>query len=116
MLDNAKVLAELARQTVRRQIAKRRLAERLGRTGRVRGTDGGFLYAVYFSDEPVNLYQIRQWYAPLQELARTQPVVVISRMPETTNILLDECPLPVLHGPRVTDIEAFRAHLLAGRH
>lgn len=109
MLDNAKVLAELARQTVRRQIAKRRLAERLGRTGLERGTDAPFRCAVYFSDEPVNLYQIRQWYAPLQELARTQPVVVISRMPETTNILLDECPLPVLHGPRVTDIEAFMA-------
>ena len=73
------------------------------------GTDAPFRCAVYFSDEPVNLYQIRQWYAPLQELAKTQPVVVISRMPETTSLLLDECPLPVLHGPRVTDIETFMA-------
>jgi hypothetical protein len=110
VLDNAKVLVQLARQTVQRQLAKRKLAERLGRTGLEPGTDAPFRCAVYFSDEPVNLYQIRQWYAPLQELAKTQPVVVISRMPETTSILLDECPLPVLHGPRVTDIEAFMAN------
>lgn len=110
MLNNAKVLAQLARQAVRRLVAKRSLAQRLGRTGLEPGADAPFRCAVYFSDEPVNLYQIRQWYAPLQELAKTQPVVVISRMPETTSILLDECPLPVLHGPRVTDIEAFMAN------
>lgn len=109
MLHNAKVLGQLGRQWVRRQVAKRRLTERLAQTGLQPGTDAPFRCAVYFSDEPVNLYQVRQWYAPLQELAKTQPVVVISRMPETTNILLDECPLPVFHGPRVTDIETFMA-------
>ena len=29
--------------------------------------------AVYFADTRVNLYQIRQWYAPLAELAKTAP-------------------------------------------
>ncbi len=109
VLDNAKVLVQLAQHAVRRQVAKRKLNERLERSGLQPGADSRFRCAVYFSDEPVNLYQIRQWYAPLQELARSQPVVVISRMPETTNLLLDECPLPVVHGPRVTDIEAFMA-------
>jgi hypothetical protein len=109
VLDNAKLLVQLGRQVVRRQLAKRRLSERLQRSGLEPGADAPFRCAVYFSDDPVNLYQIRQWYAPLQELAKTQPVVVISRMPETTSLLLDECPLPVVHGPRVTDIEAFMA-------
>ncbi|WP_020144377.1 CDP-glycerol glycerophosphotransferase family protein [Terracoccus sp. 273MFTsu3.1] len=109
MLDNAKLLVQLGQQAVRRQLAKRRLSARMERSGLERGTDAPFRCAVYFSDDPVNLYQIRQWYAPLQELAKTQPVVVISRMPETTSVLLDECPLPVMHGPRVTDIEAFMA-------
>jgi len=109
VLDNAKLLVQLGQQAVRRQMAKRRLSARMERTGLEPGTDAPFRCAVYFSDDPVNLYQIRQWYAPLQELARTQPVVVISRMPETTSVLLDECPLPVMHGPRVTDIEAFMA-------
>jgi hypothetical protein len=108
-MDNAKQAATLVRDAVRRQLAKRRLARRLAREGLQPGSEAPFRCAVYFSDEPVNLYQIRQWYAPLQELARTEPVVVISRMPETTILLLDECPLPVLHAPRVTDIEAFMA-------
>lgn len=113
MLDNAKLAVQLVRKTVRRQLAKRELAGRLEHAvpGRpAGGDDTRFRCAVYFSDDPVNLYQIRQWYAPLQELARTQPVVVLSRMPETTNVLLDECPLPVLHAPRITDVEAFMEH------
>ncbi|WP_076259316.1 CDP-glycerol glycerophosphotransferase family protein [Intrasporangium flavum] len=109
-MDNAKEAAALARDALKRQVAKRRLATRLTREGLAPGADAPFRVAVYFSDEPVNLYQIRQWYAPLQELARTQPVVVISRMPETTLMLLEECPLPVLHAPRVTEIESFMAH------
>ena len=34
---------------------------------------------VYFADGAVNMYQMRQWYAPLRELAKTWPVVVLSR-------------------------------------
>ncbi len=109
MMDHAKEAAALARDALKRQLAKRRLARRLTREGLQPGADAPFRCAVYFSDEPVNLYQIRQWYAPLQELAKTQPVVVISRMPETTLMLLEECPLPVLHAPRVTEIESFMA-------
>ena len=110
LLDNARLLAQVGRQAVRRQVAKRQLAHKLERSGLVPGADTAFRVAVYFSDEPVNLYQIRQWYAPLQELARSQPVVVISRMPDTTMLLLDECPLPVVHAPQITDIESFMGH------
>src|SRR5690606_18714210 len=37
--------------------------------------------AVYYSDTNVNLYRLRQWYAPLVELSKTWPVVVIARSP-----------------------------------
>ena len=50
-------------------------AEALGvqarRPGRVRAPS--FRVAVYFADGKVNLYQMRQWYAPLAELAETPP-------------------------------------------
>ena len=109
VLNNARLLVQVGRDAVRRQVAKRQLAHKLERTGLKPGADARFRVAVYFSDEPVNLYQVRQWYAPLEELARTQPVVVISRMPDTTMMLLDECPVPVVHSPRITDIESFMA-------
>ncbi|MET0304578.1 MAG: hypothetical protein ABW040_11040, partial [Microbacteriaceae bacterium] len=35
--------------------------------------------AVYFADGAVNMYQMRQWYKPLAELAKIWPVVVLSR-------------------------------------
>ncbi|GAB3074315.1 CDP-glycerol glycerophosphotransferase family protein [Intrasporangium mesophilum] len=109
VLNNARLMVQLGRDAVRRQVAKRQLTHKLERTGLVPGADARFRVAVYFSDEPMNLYQLRQWYAPLEELARSQPVVVISRMPDTTMLLLDECPLPVFHGPRITEIESFMA-------
>ena len=39
---------------------------------------GSIQIAVYFADTRVNLYQLRQWYAPLVELAKTWPVAIIT--------------------------------------
>lgn len=47
-------------------------------------------------------------------LSKVHPVVVTSLLPETTNLLLDECPLPVLHAPRVTGIETFVTRISFG--
>jgi hypothetical protein len=63
--------------------------------------------AVYFPDANVNLYQLRQWYAPLAELAKTWPVAVICRSPGAMLRLLDECPLPVVYLRKIVDLEAF---------
>ena len=63
--------------------------------------------AVYFADTRVNLYQIRQWYAPLAELAPTWPVAIITRSPGTMLSLLDESPVPVVYKRRVVDLEQF---------
>ncbi len=70
---------------------------------------GSIEIAVYFADTRVNLYQIRQWYAPLAELARVHPVAIISRSPGTMLTLLDEAPVPAVYLRRVVDLERFVA-------
>jgi hypothetical protein len=68
---------------------------------------GAFRIGVYFADTRVNLYQIRQWYAPLAELAKTHPVAIITRSPGASLTLVDESPVPVIYKRRVTDLEQF---------
>ena len=68
---------------------------------------GAIEIAVYFADTRDNLYQIRQWYAPLAELARAHPVAIISRSPGTMMTLLDEAPVPAVYLRTVIDLERF---------
>jgi CDP-glycerol glycerophosphotransferase (TagB/SpsB family) len=69
--------------------------------------DGSVRIAVYFADTRVNLYQIRQWYAPLAELAKTHPVVILTRSPGASLTLTEESPVPVIYKRRITDLEQF---------
>ncbi|MDM4763543.1 CDP-glycerol glycerophosphotransferase family protein [Galbitalea sp. SE-J8] len=64
---------------------------------------------VHFADAPVNLYQIRQWYAPLVELSRTHPVVIMARSPLAMMTLAQESPLPVVYVRKIVDLENFVA-------
>lgn len=68
---------------------------------------GRYQIAVYFADSDVNMYQVRQWYRPLQELAKTWPVVVISRNALGAKALLDDDALPVAFVPEVRHVERF---------
>jgi hypothetical protein len=68
---------------------------------------GSIQIAAYFADTRVNLYQIRQWFAPLAELAKTHPVAILTRSPGATLTLIDEAPVPVVYCRRVVDIEHF---------
>ena len=63
--------------------------------------------AVYFADTRVNLYQIRQWYAPLAELAADHPVAIITRSPGATLAIMAESPVPVVYCRAVIDLERF---------
>jgi hypothetical protein len=63
--------------------------------------------AVYFADGPVNMYQIRQWYGPLAELARHRGVAILSRSPGAMLALADESPVPVVYARQVVDLERF---------
>jgi hypothetical protein len=60
---------------------------------------------VYFADGRVNLYQLRQWYKPLAELAERHPVLILSRASGSALMLLDEAPVPVAYVRRVADLE-----------
>lgn len=64
-----------------------------------------FRVGVYFADSEVNIYQMRQWYAPLQELSKSHPVLVIARNPAGAKLLMEESGLDVAFVPTVTDIE-----------
>ena len=65
--------------------------------------------AVYFADGAVNMYQMRQWYKPLAELAKTWPVVVLSRAATGAREMLAEDAPPVAFVPTVRDLERFLA-------
>ena len=60
---------------------------------------------VYFADSDVNIYQMRQWYAPLRELSKTHPVLLIARHPAGAKLLMEESGLDVAFVQKVTDIE-----------
>ncbi len=68
---------------------------------------GSIQIAVYFADTRVNLYQLRQWYAPLAELSKTWPVAIITRAPSATIPLWEEAPVPTVLLRTVRDIEDF---------
>jgi CDP-Glycerol:Poly(glycerophosphate) glycerophosphotransferase len=83
--------------------AKRRLDGRLA--SRPPLPEHHFKIAVYYADGAVNLYQMRQWYKPLAQLAETWPVLALSRTGGGTIGLIDEAPFPVAHVRKVTDLE-----------
>lgn len=102
-----------ARTVLRNALRSRTTRRELAHLIQTRGTGepAEVHIAVYFADTRVNLYQIRQWYAPLAELAKTHPVTILTRSPGATLTLRDEAPVPVVYCRRVTDLESF-----VGRH
>ncbi len=95
----------LARRLLRSRQNRRELDRRL--PGAPQLPPRSIEVAVYFADGPVNMYQIRQWYAPLAELAREHPVAIVSRSPGTMTTLLDESPVPAVYARQVVDLERF---------
>jgi hypothetical protein len=98
---------KVLRNALRSRNTRRELAHRIHTEGT--GEPPQVHIAVYFADTRVNLYQIRQWYAPLAELAKTHPVTILTRSPGATLTLKDEAPIPVVYCRKVTDLEAFVA-------
>lgn len=103
LLSDLKAVRRVIRNAVRSRLTRSELARRLP----PRPAPGSVHVAVYFADTRVNLYQIRQWYAPLAELAKRHPVAIITRSPGATLSLLDEAPVPVVYRRRVVDLEEF---------
>ena len=60
---------------------------------------------VYFADSDVNIYQMRQWYRPLQRLAKRHPVLILARNVLGARLLQQESGLPVAFVPNVSSLE-----------
>ncbi len=96
---------------VRKAVRNRSAVIDVRRTLAARPPHPPFQYrvAVYFADGAVNMYQMRQWYKPLADLAQTWPVVVLSRAATGAEALLADGALPVAFVPTVRDLERFIA-------
>jgi hypothetical protein len=105
LLSDFRAVRRVIRNAVRSRVTRAELAGRMPAPLE----PGSIQIAVYFADTRVNLYQIRQWYAPLAELAKRHPVAIISRSPGAMMTLLDESPVPVVYRRRVVDLEEFVA-------
>src|SRR5690606_17819107 len=66
-----------------------------------------FRIAVYFADDDVNMYQLRQWYGPLAELSKIHPVVVLSRKITGAGAIVKDGVLPVAFVRKVTQLEKY---------
>ena len=67
--------------------------------------EGKYRIGVYFADSDVNIYQMRQWYAPLQELSKHHPVLLLARNAAGAKQLISESGLDVAFVKKVTDLE-----------
>lgn len=96
---------------VRKAVRNRSAVIDVRRTLAARSQHPPFHYrvAVYFADGAVNMYQMRQWYKPLAGLAKTWPVVVLSRAATGAQALIADGALPVAFVPTVRDLERFIA-------
>jgi hypothetical protein len=103
--------ARTAQKVLRNGLQNRRTRNDANRiaAGAARPLPGTIQVGVYFADTRVNLYQIRQWYAPLAELAKHRGVAIIARSPGAYLTIREESPVPVLYLRTVTDIEGFLA-------
>ncbi|MFF3028537.1 CDP-glycerol glycerophosphotransferase family protein [Microbacterium sp. NPDC057944] len=106
-VSDAKKAYRLLRRALRSRSAVQRVRRRLAEDGP--HPSGHFKVAVYFADGAVNMYQMRQWYRPLAELAKRWPVVVLSRVATGAEKLLDEDAPPVAFVPTVRDLERYIA-------
>jgi len=100
-----------AYRLLRKALTSRSAVQRVRRTlaAQEPHEPGRYRVAVYFADGAVNMYQMRQWYRPLQELAERWPVVVLSRSATGAEKLIEESGLPVAFVPTVRNLEKFLA-------
>ena len=69
-----------------------------------------FEVMAYFSDAPINLYQLRQWLYPLERLNEKHPVFILTRSTETFQILAQETHLSVVNARRIGLIDSIAMH------
>jgi hypothetical protein len=103
LLRDARKAVKIGRDLLANRRARAELSQRLAQLPGLEPNK--YKIAVYFADGEVNMYQIRQWYKPLQVLGRTWPVVVLSRGATAATRLFEESPLPVAYVRTVVALE-----------
>ncbi|CAN5267663.1 CDP-glycerol glycerophosphotransferase family protein [soil metagenome] len=103
LIRDAKTVLRLARRLLTARSHRAEVARRSKEFARPAPASVDVL--VYFADTRVNLYQLRQWYAPLAALAEKYSVAILSRSPGAALALLEESTVPVLYRPTVREIE-----------
>lgn len=103
VLRDARKAVKIGRDLLANRRARAALTHRLAQLPPLE--PGKYKIAVYFADSQVNMYQIRQWYKPLEVLGRTWPVVVLSRGATAATRLFEESPLPVAYVRTVVALE-----------
>ncbi|NYF10225.1 hypothetical protein HDC94_001381 [Leifsonia sp. AK011] len=105
LLRDFRTARKVLRNILRSRRTRRQVAQEVAR--RPHPAPGTIKIALYFADAPVNLYQVRQWYAPLAEINPDWPVAIISRSPGSVLQLWKESPVPVVYLRQVADLEHF---------
>lgn len=103
ILRDARKAVKIGRDLLANRRARAALSHRLAQLPPLEANK--YKIAVYFADGQVNMYQIRQWYKPLEVLGRTWPVVVLSRGATAATLLFEESPLPVAYVRSVVALE-----------
>ena len=107
LLSDGRKLVALARRALTNRSARREVEREIGSAAPL--VPHHFQVAVYFADGEVNMYQMRQWYRPLAELAQTWPVVVLARSAAGGRALVNDRALPVAFVPSIRRLEDFVA-------
>ena len=106
LIQDARSATTLLSKALQGRLRRKELARKLAENPL---PEHNFKVGVYFADGEVNLYQVRQWYKPLEELAKTWPVVILSRNTLGALKMLEESPVPVAYVRTVVDLEEFIA-------
>lgn len=80
--------------------ARRRLAGQLPAAGSLQ-------CALYFGDDRINAYQVRQWYEPMRRLSESRPVALLVRTPLTALDLVADSPVPIVLAGNMPEQELF---------
>jgi hypothetical protein len=107
LIDDVAKVRDILTRGVRALRARRIVLAELSQRPPV--PDGTVEIAVYFTDQPENLYQVDQWFEPLRRLHERHHVTVLSRNWEATRELLHRSPVPVYHAPDIDAVEGFLA-------
>lgn len=108
----AKGLLRRTRQKLQRSASTVRLRSRLRRLPEFRpGTSPHVDVLVNFPDGLRNLYQLQQWFAPLEHLSKSFSVAILCYRPETALRAAEGTDLKVVLTPSFTDLSEVRNSL-----